>query len=580
MVRRIDPDEGARVEYDEVSLVVAASAAVEFESDLRALQAENTAEATGHLRAWLRWKIDEFADLVMRPVLERTGTVSDQNEIDDFILRPRPLRVGHRHATTRRLLMTGRGVGKTTRLKIRALHGLLYGATRVAVAIGATDEEAQGWIKTIREWLENPEPLLRELFPELRIHSTEHLLRVETRFGRAWLLARSFTGGLRGLNVHAHRPDALYLDDVEGEDKSVTVKARDRNQIRISKKILPLVPLEGGAEIWWVQTPVHHDCVAVRVWKGHPEMQGWTCRRIPVVRRWPEGTAAERLWADNRAIFFDVDRFGDDERARTEASREHYLANRAAMSAGAIVLDEARLPLDAAYRLRWSIGEMAWGTEYEVRTGRPGSSTFSPDTWPRFERLEDRIRIHGREVSILGMQLAAHYDPSDGGDDGALVVVGKHGGRWYVLAVYQWETSRLSVQIAAIPDAIRPYVALGLSSLQWEPTTGAASVVEGEILDALHAAGVEVDLVGRHSTERKEARIVATLEPKAAGGLLAIPDDLSDRVEAQIADFQPGQRDNRDDILDALQRAVEITETGSDGEPSAQDVLAILRRLR
>lgn len=568
-------DAASRALYDERAEVVGALPSVEWARDLRLLPREHRAT---FLRARCRWRVDQFAALVMRPVLERIGPVSEPNEIDDYVYGLPPRRRGDRE-TTQRILMTGRGIGKTTRLKIRALHGMLFGCTRVAAVVAANEQEANGWVSTLGDWLKNAPDELRAMFPELELRALERSLWLRTRFGEATLLARSFTGGLRGMNVHGRRPDALYLDDIEGEDKSVTAAARDKNQMRLTKKVLPLVPLEGGAEIWWVQTPVHHDCVAVRALKGAEELQGWVCRRVPVVRRWPEldptGQATEGLWAENKRIFFDVDTHGEEMRARVRAARAHFQANREAMEAGCIVLDHVRMPIDVAYRKRWTVGETAWKTEFEVDIRAPGANVFTPDAWPRYVREAGYLRMNGMDVPFGSMELAAHYDPSDGGDDGALVVVGRWRGRYYVLAVQLWETARLSVQIAGIPDVVAPWVTHGLGTLQWEPTQGSASVVEDQIRTALRAAGVSIALEGKHSTEKKEARIVATLEPKAAGGLIAVPDDWSVVFEALVADFNSARRDNQDDLLDALQRAVERLEL-ADGDADPAEVLRAL----
>jgi hypothetical protein len=573
MVMLLDPV--SRLAYDQEAATVGERSSASWATTLATLE---PIDRPRYLRARCRWRVDAFASLVMHPVLARIGPVSEQNEIDDYVFGLPPKRVGQR-VTTQRILMTGRGIGKTTRLKIRALHGMLYGCTRVAAAIGSNEEESTGWVSTLADWLKNAPDELRALFPELEYHAKERSLWLRTRFGESTLLARSFTGGLRGMNVNGRRPDALYLDDIEGEDRSITRKARDRNQMRLTKKVLPLVPLEGGAEVWWVQTPVHHDCVAVRALKGHDELRGWTCRRIPVVRRWPdidpEGKATAELWAENKRIFFDVDTYGEDKEARTAAARSHFDEHRDAMSEGAIVLDPTRMPIDAAYRKRWEIGETAWATEFAVDVAAPGADVFSPDTWPRYEHASGHLRIHGRDVAYASMQLAAHYDPSDGGDDGALVVVGRHGGRYYLLAATIWESAKLSQQIAGIPAAVAKWVKHGLRVLQWEPTTGSASVIADAIREALADAGLRVALEDRHSTERKEARIVGTLEPKGAAGLLAIPTTFPLSHEALIRDFHAGRRDNRDDLLDAFQRAVERLESG-DKTPDADAVLAAL----
>lgn len=521
---------------------------------LDAAEPGGASAASAALFARAAWDVAFFARYAMAEVLD--GELGEHGPIDQWVYGLPPALPGERMTTERRLLLTGRGIGKTTRLKIRAFHGLLFGFVRVGVAIGATDEDAKEWVDTIREWASEPPPLVAAWFPELRATGNKHSVRLHTRFGACTLMARGWDGSVRGLNKAGVRPDSVYLDDIEKEENSKTAEARQQNAEKLRKKILPLEPIEGGGELWWAQTPVHHDGTSARVVKGAEDMRAWSLCRLPIVQQWPTGAEAEHLWAENRSLYADTVT-EPNKQARAAAAFAHFEANAEAMSEGAVVLDPVRMPIWRCYWRRWDVGESAWATEYEVSTSPPGAGVFRPDAWPRFERVGSELHFGSHRVELRKLVLEAHYDPSDGGDDGALVVVAAWRGVYFVVASIVWSHARISEQIAAIPEALRFWAGIGLRELQWEPTAGSASEVERQIRKAIKDAGLKLKLVGRPSTERKEARIVATLEPVGAAGHLCLPHDISERLVVQASDFDPSSRRNRDDWLDALQRAIE-----------------------
>jgi hypothetical protein len=511
--------------------------------------------------------LDEFARYCMSPALSKSGDIFPICEIDE-VMYSHPLALGDRDRGSYNLVLTGRGVGKTTRQKIRAFHGLLFGLRHVSLVVAATDAEARGWVDTIRGWCDEPPLSIQIMFPELKLFGNEHHIQIQTRFGHHHLLARSITGALRGLNVRTARPDAVDLDDVETEERSLSEHARDATDTRIRSKILPLVSLEGGAEVWWVQTPVHEDCVAARILK---EPGPWQVCMLPVVRAWPSNSD---LWAECRRIYFDVDAGGSRKGAQSLAE-SFYLEHKEQMDEGMVCLDPLRMGPWSAHTRRWDVGEYAWSREYEVRPSALGGGVLGVERWPRFRESEGVVRIGSHTYPISMGQITAHFDPSDGGDDGALVVVGFIQGRYYVLVSKVWVGAKLSQQIAELPQHLAPYAPLGLRKLSWEPPAGAASVVRDQIRKSIQNSALSIALEDWHSTENKNSRILSTLEPMGNADLIALPHNLPQRLLAQAAQWDPSRRDNPDDWLDALQRAIAYT-----GKKRGVSPLAARRAIR
>lgn len=536
--------------FDDAARTVAAMSRAEW---MRRMP-DSDEEVAAWMRLRYRWRLDEFAAVVMAPLLERTGRVSPPGKLDRVVYGERPHRVGDPDRVRQLLVMTGRGVGKTTRQKVRAFHGLAYGLRKVSVTVCGTDKDAIGWIEGLRSWSSEPGPLLGAMFPELAAAGDQHELFLSTRFGTGALFARSFTGSLRGFNHENRRPDSLDLDDVETEDRSVTRAARDATQRRLTSKVLPLVPLEGGAEVTWAQTPVDPDAVAVRAMRGDEELRGWDVHTLPVITRWPE---REDLWAACRAIYFDASAYAT-KAARVKAARAFYHEHRAEMDAGAVVLDDTRMGPFGVNAKLWDVGPTAFSREYLMSDQAPGA-VFTPDDWLRHD-LRGGIVVPdtGEPFPLSACRLWAHLDTSDGGDDGAVVVCAERRGRVYEVATGVFEAARIAQQIEGVPAVLARFVPLGLDALHWEPPPGAASSVERDLRVALDAAGLTgVRLESVPSRENKNARIVNTLEPLQAGGLLSVRHDLDQRALATARTFDARRGNNRDDWLDALQRCAE-----------------------
>lgn len=528
-----------------------------FDRELRKL------DTAGQRRLGLlryRWRLDEFAQDVIGPILARTDLLSPPCPLDDAIYSLPLYRPGDsRRFGFQSLIMTGRGLGKTTRQKIRRLHAMLYGLTRVSAAIAQTDPDAQAWIEAIAEWLDEPSAALRALFPKTGHTYSTSKITTRTPFGEATLFAKTWGGSLRGFNHRGVRPDAIDLDDIESEEKSATKDSRDKTQIRLLGKVLPLGNKQGGLDVIWTQTPVHSDAVAARAAKRLPELRAWQVTSLPVITRWPKSP----LWDEAEALYFDADA-RPDAGDRAMAVAQLYTSNREEMDAGAECLDPVGMGPLQCHLKRWQVGPSAWKREYEMSTREPGA-VLDPSVWPRHavEHLGAGVvqlrpdHTPNAVIDLTRVPLWAHLDPSDGGDAAALVIAAWAQGRVYEVHSRLWERAQLSTVLATIAEELRPYAAAGLPALHWEPPSGAASVVEDGLRDALADAGVSLELVPLPSTEVKEPRITNTLEPLGAGKLLSLSHHVPDRAVAQAGSFLPHKRNNDDDWLDAFQRCCE-----------------------
>lgn len=537
-------------EYDEVAEGVAALSYADW---LRRMP-ESQEEQAAWMRLRLRWRLDEFAQVAMRPLLAKNGVVSDPCEIDEVIFGATPYRVGDPRRGLQALVMTGRGIGKSTRQKIRSFHGLLFGLRKVSVTICASDPDVIGWIDGIRAWCEDPGPFIGVMFPELAASGDMHRLIVRTRFGEQALFARTVGGALRGFNHRNRRPDALDIDDIETEDKSLTIQARDAMKARITGKILPLVPVEGGCEVTWTQTPVHPDANSVRAQKGDEDLSGWDVYSIPVLTRWPDRTD---LWEEARRIFFDrttTPRRSD----RLSALMAFYAENKAAMDEGWEGIDPVRMGPIGCHLKLWSVGKTAFSREYLMSSKSPGN-VFDPWCWPRHRVEGEAIQpAEGPPVAITSLRLHAHLDTSDGGDDGALVVCAGDDGFVWELESKIFQATKITEQIKGVPLALRRWVRMGLSELHYEPPPGAGSEIERALRAALDDAELSgVVLIPVISSRNKNNRITSTLEPMQEAGTLSVRHEIDRRAMETAAAFDARRPNNADDWLDAMQRCAE-----------------------
>lgn len=196
---------------------------------------------------------------------------------------------------------------------------------------------------------------------------------------------------LRGRRHGPHRPDLMFLDDIENDEQVRSDEQRKKLENWIYRAALPVGPPDGSMDVIWVGTVLHFDAVLVRAAKKPM----WHSTKFQAIVRFPDDMD---LWAAFEEVY---------QNEGEEAARAFYAENRAAMDAGAVVNWPSVQPL-IELMLKRAESHDAFATEYQntpISEGNPfGDLTY----WVQIRR--DLIFFGGIDPS-LGKKSKKH-DPS------------------------------------------------------------------------------------------------------------------------------------------------------------------------
>ena len=541
---------------------VAAMPTLVFRDRLHKARRESAQVERELMEMRLRWKVAEFADLVVRPIVESEGGLwFPDSPFQRAIYAVPPLRLCDRPLgrVAQRLVMTFRGGSKTATSRIRYLHSACYGLDPVMLVVAYNDDKATSWLSPFESWIRKPSAVMRWLYPKLTVAGNAHERRIQGPFGQTVLAAAGFKGGIRGINFGLFRPTTIALDDVEAEENSKTAASREAVIDTINGKVRNTLPTEGRGEIWWLQTPICPGTGSDLALKRDPSMAAWEVIHMPAVTRWP---TSER-WQVAQQIWRDIDGYSSPE-ARRQAVLAYYSANAAEMSEGAEVLDPHRSPIVQCFLTRWIVGETVWAKDFDCRPRVAGGTIFNSATWKTFTWLDAwTIETSGKtRLKLRDHPRAATWDPSDGGDAGALATGFRDPkGRTIVTSIVLMEGVKKSDQIRTV---VRECFRLRVGYLQYEGNSldsAALKVLEAEIAEVQKQDPEwRLSVVAKWTTENKETRI-SNLEPPVTSGEVEFPPDLTPAVKAQFDDFDPRRTGNADDAPDAVQRLHELLTT-------------------
>lgn len=524
-------------EYNKLSLQLAAMSQAEFG---RVMQSALPKDRKALLRARLRHHIGEFAEMIVSRIISRSAKWSPLTDFHRAIYALYETPFEQRTGLDLDLLLAPRGAAKTTSAKIKVLHSILY-KTEVGVAvIAAAHHEAASWLSTLATWAGEPE--VEYLFGPIAVEGTQTDLSING----IPLWARGWSSSIRGLNRDGIRPSLVILDDIESERTTRSEYSRDDTVERLSGVIAPLGPTEGGLVAIWLATPCHHDAAAARVLRGEGGLAAWQAHRYPAVTRWP----TDPIWDAVKATYLDVST-GLEPDARWNKALT-LLDNHPEAYENAITIDPTRLPIQECFRRRWDVGELSWAREYDVLPNAPGSTLFNTSSWPRF-RLDGPTIVTDKGIPIAWkahLKLSLAYDPSEGGDDGALCLMGKEAsGRCYIL-----DSETMGIHASSqIPRLVAMAKKWGMREAIVEMNQF-PSLLKDAIEKECKAVGISLNIIECRQTRNKENRLSA-LEAPASNGLIAVRSDMPNNHLRLVDNFNPGRKDNRDDLLDAIEMA-------------------------
>jgi hypothetical protein len=329
-----------------------------------------------------------------------------------------------------------RGHGKTTILKWSLLYVMLTGKRRYVVVVAATAELAGALTDFVRaQLIENPTLLehyphvchyakategkaikakymLRRDFKPLGLGWGKATLILPTPMGRdapypsdgAVLEGHGLTGAIRGKwrddkAGKVMRPDFVLLDDPQTRESAESPSQCAMRERIITGDVLGLAGPRKKIAAVMPCTVIRKGDLAHRFLDHavHPEWQGMT---FQLVKKWPD--AQDTLWKE----YADLLREGLANGDGPDAATAFYLANRAAMDAGAEVAWAARVrdgeisAIQTAENLLIESGSQFWA-EYQNEPQDVASG--------QYELTIDQILAHATDLPRLHLPERANH---------------------------------------------------------------------------------------------------------------------------------------------------------------------------
>lgn len=223
-----------------------------------------------------------------------------------------------------------RGEAKSTyETQLGSLWCIVTGRKHMIGIIMNTEEQAAEMLESIKAELDT-NPRLAMDFPEAcgrgRVWQATTIVTANNRKVRIGGTGKK----IRGMKHGPHRPDLIFLDDLENDDNVRDKGQRDKVQDFVLKAVLGLAGPAGGMDVFWPGTSLHYDAAINRV----SRKPGWRRKVFKSIMQWPDRMD---LWDKWEGIYTAG---ADDEEAKEAAEAEalaFYQANKAAMDAGAVV---------------------------------------------------------------------------------------------------------------------------------------------------------------------------------------------------------------------------------------------------
>jgi len=333
--------------------------------------------------------------------------------------------------------------------------------------------------------------------PRLAMDFPEHVGK-----GRVWNVGVALTATdiklqafgtgkrMRGIRHGAHRPDLVFLDDLENDENVQQKTQRDKNENWLKKVVMPLGPPDGSMDILYLNTILHYDSVANRTHRSPM----WESVKFRAILQWPDRLD---LWQKWEELFLNE---GED------AADRFYESNKAAMDRGAVVSWPSMRPLLALMKIRAN-DHHAFDSEYQ---NDPSNDENAP-----FQGLQYWVQP-AHDWIFFGS-----HDPSLGrqnkGRDPSATLVGGLSRRTGILDVVEALVARRlpDVQIQHITDFQAEYRCLvwGVEAVQFQ------AFFKDELVKRSRQSGVPVPARGIVPGDDKDLRILS-MQPHVANATI------------------------------------------------------------
>lgn len=274
-----------------------------------------------------------------------------------------------------------RGSSKSTHLSLgMALYCIVLRKTRYLMEVCDVYAQAALLIEAIKAEL-TTNPRLQNDFPDAcgqgRVwREGEIVTRQNIRVEGLGALQK-----LRGRRHGPHRPDLMFLDDIENDEAVRSPEQRDKLQSWINKAALKVGPPDGSMKVIWVGTVLHFDAVLVR----ESKKPAWTVTKFQAIMKWPDRMD---LWEAFEEVYHNDG---------ADAAKAFHEARKAEMEAGAVVNWPALQPL-VWLMLERAGSHDAFATEYQNQPISEGNPFAKVEFWT--QRVRDWVFFGAIDPSL------------------------------------------------------------------------------------------------------------------------------------------------------------------------------------
>lgn len=443
----------------------------------------------------------------------------------------------------RRATEAPRGHAKSTNFTFKdALHASVYGYKHYIIILSDSSEQAEGFLADIRAEIEE-NGIIREDFGDLK--------------GRVWkTMVLLFANGvkiealgagkkIRGRRHKQWRPDLIICDDLENDENVNTPEQRRKLESWFNKAVSNAG--DTYTDIVYIGTLLHYDSLLAKVTrKGE-----YKSRKYRAVISFAKKLD---LWVAWEALYNDL---LDDN--HQETARDFFEVNREEMLEGTKVLWENKWDYYSLMIKKLSIGDAAFGSEYQNDPIDPDNCVFNEEQFDYYDGegkqppdfSDSRFVFIGANDPSLGKSRK-----SDTSSIIALALDTRTGFMYVVLA----DIDRRHPD-AIIDDAIesskrlrreyrKPYTKFGVETVQFQ------EYFKDIMAQRSAEAGEYLPIEEIRSVRNKDVRI-QSLQPFAKNGYLKFSKQHKTLIK-QMTEYPMGAND---DGPDGLEMAVSLAQS-------------------